>query len=449
MEMAICLQFENDLPKVFWAEVVNISVYLLNLLPTRTLVGKLLMKCDEVYTRCNVATLKPTSYEEAAKHDEWRATMIDEIKMIEKNSTWQLVDQPKNCKVVGVKWDYRTKLNPDGSVNKHKARFVVKGYFQQQGIDFSNTFAPHNWFIMSESEATWYIKKLDDEKQLIVSLYVDDLLVTGYNEVKYALEVLKKFKMENCKPIATPLVLNEKLSKSNNSEKADAFDYKSLIGNLLYFSATRLDIMYDASLLSRFMQAPSRTHYGATKKVMRYVKGTFNYGIWYLKNDSCKLEGYTDNDWVGNVDDCKSASGYVFSFGSGTFAWNSKKQDMVAQSSAEAKYVSTEVVANQAIWLRKILANLEQNTNKATVILVDNKSAIAITKNPVRHGRTKHMNVTFHAIREAERLGEISVRYCKSEDQVADVLTKAISRPRFEFLRTKLGVSQKNLNEEY
>ncbi|XP_016717050.1 uncharacterized mitochondrial protein AtMg00810-like [Gossypium hirsutum] len=226
-------------------------------------------------------------------------------------------------------------------------------------------------FIRSESEAALYVKKLDDEKQLIVSLYIDDLFVKGDNEVfieqfkqrmksmfemsnlgdmkyligmkihqsdagifisqrKYALEVLKKFKIENCKPVATPLVLNEKLSKSDNSEKADAFVYGSLIGNLLYFSATRPDIMYDASLLSRFMQAPSQTHYGTNKRVMRYIKGIFNYGIWYLKNDSCKLESYANNDWVGNVDDCKNASGFVFSFGSGTFAWNSKKQDMVA-----------------------------------------------------------------------------------------------------------------------
>ncbi|KAA3487033.1 Copia protein [Gossypium australe] len=150
-------------------------------------------------------------------------------------------------------------------------------------------------------------------------------------------EVLKKFKMENCKLVTTPLVSNEKLSKSDNSEKVDASDYRSLIGNLLYLFATRPYII-------------------------------------------------------------------------GAFAWNSKKQYVVAQSLAEAEYVSAAAATNQAIWLRKILANLEQNTNEAIAIWVDNKSAIAITKNPVQHGRTKHINEKFHAIREAESLGEISLK---------------------------------------
>ncbi|XP_017618176.1 secreted RxLR effector protein 161-like [Gossypium arboreum] len=186
--------------------------------------------------------------------------------------------------------------------------------------------------------------------------------------------------MENCKPVATSLVLNEKLSKSNNSKKVDASDYRSLIGNLLYLSTTRPYIMYVASLLSRFMQALSQTHYGAAKRVMRYIKVTFNYGIWYSKNDSCKLEGYSDSGCARSMDGCKNTSGYIFSFGSGAFAWNSKKQDVVAQSSAEVEYVSAAAAINQAIWLRKILADLEQNTNEAIAIWVDNKSTIAITK---------------------------------------------------------------------
>ncbi|KAF2323334.1 hypothetical protein GH714_034706 [Hevea brasiliensis] len=110
-----------------------------------------------------------------------------------------------------------------------------------------------------------------------------------------------------------------------------------------------------ASLLSRFMNTPSQSHLGAAKRVLRYLKGTADYGIWFLKKKKkeAKLEGYSDSDWAGCVDDSKSTSGYVFSFGSGVFCWNSRKQEVVAQSTTEAKYISAAAAKNQAIWLRK------------------------------------------------------------------------------------------------
>ena len=238
------------------------------------------------------------------------------------------------------------------------------------------------------------MKKSDDEVQLIVSLYVDDLLVIGnasdslnkfkqelqaefemsdlgemnfflgmefsqfdagifISQKKYALEILKKFHMERCKPVTTPLVVNEKLSKNEEDDKADAFVYRSIIGSLLYLSATRPDLMFTSSLLSRFMHSPSQTHLGAAKRALRYIRGTTDYGLWFSKNESEKLKGYADSDWAGSSDDAKSTSGYMFSLGSGVFSWNSKKQDVVAQSSAEAEYISAAAAANQAIWLRK------------------------------------------------------------------------------------------------
>ena len=120
----------------------------------------------------------------------------------------------------------------------------------------------------------------------------------------------------------------------------------------------------------------------------------------------------------------------------------------MAQSSAEAEYISAAAAANQAIWLRKLLTDLGQNQADATVIWVDNKSAIAIAKNPVQHGRTKHINVKFHAIREAEKNGEVNLVHCCSENQIADILTKALSKAKFEELRSRLGVSKKILKEE-
>ena len=125
-----------------------------------------------------------------------------------------------------------------------------------------------------------------------------------------------------------------------------------------------------------------------------------------------------------------------------------KKKEVVAQSSAKAEYISAAATANQAIWLRKLLTDLGQNQADATVIWVDNKSAIAIAKNPVQHGRTKHINVKFHAIREAEKNGEVNLVHCCSENQIANLLTKALSKAKFEKLRLRLRVSKKILKEK-
>ena len=158
--------------------------------------------------------------------------------------------------------------------------------------------------------------------------------------------------------------------------------------------------------------------------------------------------GYSDSDWAGSVDDMKNTSGYAFTLGSGMFSWNSKKQEVVAQSSAEAEYIAAAGATNQALWLRKILCDLEQNDIEATVIKVDNKSAISMAKNPVQHGRSKHINVKFHAIRQAEKDGEVQLVHCSSDQQIADIMTKALPKGKFEVLRAKLGVSKKNLKEE-
>ena len=251
-----------------------------------------------------------------------------------------------------------------------------------------------------------------------------------------------------CKAVSIPLVCNEKLSKEKYGDKADPTAYRSLIGSLLYLTTTRPDLMFTASLLSRFMHSPSQVHFGVAKRVLRYVKGTADYGIWFTPSENGLLQGYCDSDWAGSVDDMKSTSGYVFSLGSGVFSWNSKKQEVVAQSSAEAEYIVAAGAANQAIWLRRVLDDLEMGPREATVIKVDNKSAISMAQNPVLHGKSKHIKVKFHALRQAEQSKEIKLEHCRSEVQIADIMTKALQKSKFEDLRAQLGVLKKNLKEE-
>ncbi|KAF2315826.1 hypothetical protein GH714_040368 [Hevea brasiliensis] len=209
---------------------------------------------------------------------------------------------------------------------------------------------------------------------------------------KYAIDVLKRFNLDQCKAVA-----NVKLSKENGDSIVDVTSYRSLIGSLLYLTATRPDLIFTASLLFRFTNSPSNSHSMAAKRVLKYLKGTSDYSVLYLKNENAKLEGYVDS-----------------------------------------------AASNQAIWLRRLLADFGKDQSEATFLWCDNKSAIAIANNPVQHGRTKHSLVKFHAIREAERNHEVKLVHCKSEQQVADILTKGLSRGRFEYLRNKLVVSKKN-----
>lgn len=149
---------------------------------------------------------------------------------------------------------------------------------------------------------------------------------------KYANNVLKKFNMEHCKPVSTPLAQSKKLSKNDDSREVDVKLYRSMIGSLLYLTATRSDMMYSVSMLSKFMNKPTQIHLQAIKRVLRYLKGTLDYRIWYRPIINSDLIGYSDNDWVGSIDDMNSTSGYVFSLGNGVFSWLSQKQDTTAQS---------------------------------------------------------------------------------------------------------------------
>jgi hypothetical protein len=178
------------------------------------------------------------------------------------------------------------------------------------------------------------------------------------------------------------------------------------------------------------------------------VQGTLSYGIEYVRNQSTTLIGFCDADWAGSEDDSRSTSGYAFSFGSGAFSWASVKQNTVALSTAEAEYVSASEATAQAIWLRFVLDDFGEMQAEATPLFCDNMSAISMAKNPVFHQRTRHINRKYHFIREALQEGVINVKFCKSEEQLTDIFTKALPKDRFKQLRLKLGVKPvKSLGE--
>ncbi|XP_050946570.1 secreted RxLR effector protein 161-like [Cucumis melo] len=198
--------------------------------------------------------------------------------------------------------------------------------------------------------------------------------------------------MENASPCNTPMDANLKLCKDDIGEAVDPSLYRSLVGSLMYLTTTRPDILFAVSMLSRFMTNPKRSHWEAGKRVLRYILGTINFGIYYKKVSESVLFGFCDSDWGGNVDDHRSTSGYVFSMGSGVFSWTSKKQFVVALSTIEAEYISLA-------------------------------AAGSLSKNPVFHGRSKHIRIKYHFIRDLVKDGEVIVKYCKTQDQVADIFT--------------------------
>jgi len=209
----------------------------------------------------------------------------------------------------------------------------------------------------------------------------------------------------------------------------------------MYLTATRPYILYAVSLLSRYMHCASEIHFQAAKRVIRYVKGTANFGIMFKKASDFQFLGFSDSDWAGSSDDMRSTSGYCFSFGSRMFSWCSKKQDIVAQSTVEAEYIAAASAVNQALWIRKLLTDLYMEQKKSTEIFVDNQAAISIANNPVSHGKTKHFKIKLYFLREVQKNGDIDLVHCKTDFQTADILTKALPRARFEFLRKRLGIA--------
>jgi hypothetical protein len=176
------------------------------------------------------------------------------------------------------------------------------------------------------------------------------------------------------------------------------------------------------------------------KRILRYVAGTINFGLWYTKFDSNQLSSYTDSDFAGSLDDRKSTSRYVFQLGTNLISWASKKQPIVSISSAEAEYVAATSASCQDVWLRILLKDMSQTEKDPTPIFCDNTSAIALSKNHVFHKKSKHINTRFHFICELVNNGDIALQFCGARDHLADIFTKPLGKSVFDFQRQHLGI---------
>ncbi|KAG7571799.1 Zinc finger CCHC-type superfamily [Arabidopsis suecica] len=379
-------------------------------------------------------------------------------------------------------------LQPEGFVKEGTEEKVYKLNKALYGLKQ----APRAWNnklnkILLELKFTKYAKepslyrKTENDESLVVAVYVDDLLVTGSNlhlilefkkgmaaqfemsdlgkltyylgieviqyeggimlkQERYANKILEETGMLDCNATHTPMEVNLKLSKAQEQNGVDEKEYRRNIGCLRYLLHTRPDLSYYVGVLSRYMHEPKESHGVALKQILRYLKGTRSYGLCFTRSNEKRLIGFSDSSHNVDEDDGRSTTGHVFYLNECPITWCSQKQDTVALSSCEAEFMAATEAAKQAVWLQELLGEVIGGLNERVLILLDNKSAIALTKNPVFHGRSKHIHKRYHFIRECVENELVEVDHVPGEIQKADILTKALGRIRFKDMRELIGV---------
>ncbi|GJU56778.1 retrovirus-related pol polyprotein from transposon TNT 1-94 [Tanacetum coccineum] len=430
---------------------------------------------------CFISTLEPKNVNEALGDESWIVAMQVELNQFIANDVWELVPQPKNMKIIGTKWVFKNKIYENGIVSRNKARLVAQGYNQQEGIDYDETYALVarlesirillayacaldfklfqmdvkskflNGFINEEVYVAQTLRFIDFKKPnhvynlkkalyglkqapkawydrlkaflikheykmgmvdntlftkkkslnlIIVQIYVDDIIFDStcqdmcdefakimHDEFEMSMmEMLKKFGLEDSKPMKNPMSSDTKLMKDEECESVDSTKYRGMI------------------------EAPKTSHLEAVKRIFRYIKGTMQLGLWYPKGTSIKTIVYANSDHAEDY-----------------------KQTALAISTTEAEYVSAGKACQQALWMKQPLIDYDVRLNDVP-IMCDNKGAIDLSKNPVQHSRTKHIEIRHHFLRDNVQKGHISIEKVPSIDNIADILTKPLKRESFNYL---------------
>ncbi|CAI7800733.1 unnamed protein product [Closterium sp. NIES-54] len=325
-----------------------------------------------------------------------------------------------------------------------------------------------------------------DEKKLVLLLYVDDLLLVsdsktliadvktklaaefsmrdlgavshylgmhidrdrGNNNLalhqhKYLESVVDRFGMIESKSTPTPMEAGFHpltVSDENPMDPESAKAFHSVVGSCMYAAvSTRPDLSFPVGVLGRVVSNPMVEHVRASRRLLRYIKGTTRIGLHYEKGPVV-LQGYTDADWAGDPSTRQSTSGYIFTLVGGAISWQSKRQNLIALSSTEAEYVALTRGGTEAVWLRRLLAELGHQQEGPTPIYVDNQATIGLAKNSVLHGRTKHIQIRHHFIRKLVEDNEVELRYIKTNMQPADFLTKPLPRDALYACCARVGL---------
>ncbi|GJS70133.1 putative ribonuclease H-like domain-containing protein [Tanacetum coccineum] len=256
---------------------------------------------------------------------------------------------------------------------------------------------------------------------------------------KYVGDILKKFGFSDLRSANTPIDRERHWGKDGTGKDVDLHLYRSMIGSLMYLTASRPNIMFVVCTCARHQVTPKECHLHAVKRIFRYLKGHPKLGLWYLKESPFDLVAYSDSDYGGASQDRKSTTRGCQFLGRRLISWQCKKQTIVATSTTEAEYVAAASGCGQVLWIQNQLLDYGYNFMN-TKIYIDNNSAICIVKNPVFHSRTKHIEIRHHFIRDCFEKKLIYVDHIHTDDNVADLLTKAFDVGRFQYLVVSIGM---------
>ena len=259
--------------------------------------------------------------------------------------------------------------------------------------------------------------------------------IVTMNQSYYLQNVLKRYGMDECKPRNTPCEL--KLSAyDDDSEITEELQYREVVVSFVYaMTGTRPDLSFIVTKLSQRLSNPGKGEWILIKQVLRYIKGTLDYKLSFSKSkNGLKLVAYSDSDWASSEDDRRSVTGYYFSLNEDgpAVSWKTRKQPTVALSTCEAEYMALSSTVQEAVYLNQVLVDLKQNSYEPILINEDNQGTIAMVKNPVKHNRSKHIDIKFHFIRDYLLRGKISVNYVQSENNIADLMTKPGTKVKLE-----------------
>ena len=271
----------------------------------------------------------------------------------------------------------------------------------------------------------------------------DSIMLT---QEHYVEKLLTKYGHSNVTPVSTPYDANTQLKK-NKGEPVAQREYAQIIGSLLHLmNFSRPDIAYAVCRLSRYTHNPNQEHWAAIDRLMKYLRGTMSYGILY-SGFPAVLEGYSDANWISDSDEIKSTSGYVFTLAGGAISWKSAKQTIIARSTMESEFIALELAGSEAEWLRNFLANIPLGIKPTPSVSMhcDCQAAIAIAKNRAYNGKNRHIRLRHNVIKQLQKDGIISIDYVKSEVNLADPLTKPLSKKLIE--ETSRGMRLKAILE--
>ncbi|KAE8718491.1 Serine/threonine-protein phosphatase 5 [Hibiscus syriacus] len=314
----------------------------------------------------------------------------------------------------------------------------LKAYLESEG------------FCLAKSDASLYVRKTSDSLVYLL-VYVDDIIVKGDKEmvVQNVIDILNaQFSLKDLGPLSFFLGVEVSYEAKEGTPLADDARYRSIVGALQYIVITRPDVAFTVNRVCQFMQAPLDVHFLAVKRILRYLQGTVDFGLRFTPSSRMALAGFADANWGSDIDDRRSTSGFCIYFCGNLVSWSSKKQQVVARSTAEAEYRSVACAAAEMVWLRSLLGELHIVTHGKATLWCDNTSAVAVCANPVLHSKFKNVELDLFFVREMVAMGQLQVHEVPAAEQVADVLTKPLSASLFFKHRQRLLVAQlKNISD--